>query len=722
MKKLFVLLFVAFGAVAQEPICATGERTDEILKYLQERLAHEPRDRAHTLAAAPVVRDGTFVMNGENGVTVNGRSNDLVGTTIEFIPADATHYAISHVPYSYFEPPAAPLRDFSKTGARLVKYDLKSTTLSLFGQSVTAVYLTAFNGLYLSPPSDVNGLQIDDLHAFTQPGPMLSPLLITTSKPSRLAYPKVYAEERDGALIVTWRSESGEVFGYDVQARLFKDGTIDYSYRSARSMRWGAPILSGGLSNLRESVMATQVDEPNDMTVPPNAALKQMVDFTNVEIARINDSDILRVRLKVAATIDPTKLTTGDFLRYIVTFGQFGSAWFDIKPDGSTQTAPIGSNFVLNDPSASYSGNTVTFYVSQSSLPPFGTLSVLALSRVGTNRTLDVASAVIPMQTPPHSITVDLSATPDGTTLELPFTEAFTLPTLNPTQVWSLLKSRYPITDNDVDAIAVYQSFYTDLVFYAGAYSANGNPQVDGIATPSTTYGTSAAKRANVMHMNTLGYGWNSTDQFSTHVIMHEFGHRWLYFLRIKEGDAITSVLNPVSAHPAQYIDTSAAFRVFTDYDASVMGGGVFTPTGDGSFFVRAGNFGYSWTDLYLMGFATPEEVRPWFYVANSSPALGPEYYPPDQINVLGNRHDVTVQQLIDALGPRKPAMANSPKSFRVLFVLVTDDGEATPDQVAAMKKIRQLFETNFKVATGGRAEVRTEFALPGPRRRGVSH
>ena len=224
------------------------------------------------------------------------------------------------------------------------------------------------------------------------------------------------------------------------------------------------------------------------------------------------------------------------------------------------------------------------------------------------------------------------------------------------------------------------------------------------------------------MHMNTLGYGWNATDQLSSHVIMHEFGHRWLYFLRIKEGDAITSSLNPVSAHPAQYIDTPAAFQVFNGDDASVMGGGVFTPNSDGTFHVRAANFGYSWTDLYLMGFASPTEVTPWFYIANSSPALGPEYYPPDNINVSGARTDVSVQQIIDALGPRKPSMENSPKSFRVLFVLVTDDGvDATPDQLASVKNVRQLFEKNFKIATGGRAEVHTDYS-PIAHRRGVGH
>ena len=45
------------------------------------------------------------------------------------------------------------------------------------------------------------------------------------------------------------------------------------------------------------------------------------------------------------------------------------------------------------------------------------------------------------------------------------------------------------------------------------------------------------------------------------------------------------------------------------------------------------------------------------------------------------------------AQGARKPSMAASPKAFRVLFVLVTDDGvPATASEIAAMKKVRQIF------------------------------
>jgi len=728
MKPLLTLIAIsiALSVSAQQPMCATGERTDEIVAYLKDRADHERHDRAHVDSSTLSLHDGTFVMSGASGVLMDAHYDDLGGSTIEFQPVDATHYTLRHVAFSYIDPQSAPLRDFSIPGAHYVAFKPQSTSLMLFGQSVSTLYLSEFNAIHLKVPDDVTTEQIDAIHAFAQRDAIISPLLITTARPSRLAWPTLYAEEHDGSVIVTWRSEKGDIFGYDVQARLFSDGRIDFTYRSARAMRWGTPIISAGSPNsLRTTPIAAQGDPANDISTPSNTALKPMVDIVNTDISRVNDSDILRVQLKMAATIDRTKLASSEFLRYIIVFGQTGSAFFDVKADGSTQTAPIGTGFIVNDNTATYAGDTVTFYVSQSSLPvATGSVAFQALTRVGSSTTYDIAHLTPTLSPAPNTFARDLSATSDGTSLELPISEPFTLGALNPGQAWALVKAQYPASDADIDALAVYQTFYTDLIFYAGAYSASGNPQVDGIAMPSTTYGSAIARRANVMHMNTLGYGWNATDDNSGHVIMHEFGHRWLYFVRIKDATSNTSsALNPVSAHPAEYIDTPAAFRVHNDYDASVMGGGVFTPNSDGSFHVRAANYGYSWTDLYLMGFADASEVPPWFYVANSSPALGPEYYPPDNINVTGLRTDVNVQQIIDALGPRKPAMADSPKKFHVLFALVTDDGvDATPDDLAAVKKIRDLFETNFNIATGGRAEVRTDFAPPQSKRHGASH
>src|SRR5438046_4905846 len=170
MKRVVVAAVFLFASAvrAQEPMCATGERIEQILENLNDRAAHEPRDRARTLANVPVANHGIFTMGADNVIAPGARSNDLVGKTIELVPADATHYTSHSVAYSYIEPTSAMLRDFSKPGSTLsIKYDLQSAPLTIFGHDVTSLYLSAFNGIHLSQPANVTGQQIDTLHAFT---------------------------------------------------------------------------------------------------------------------------------------------------------------------------------------------------------------------------------------------------------------------------------------------------------------------------------------------------------------------------------------------------------------------------------------------------------------------------------------------------------------------------------------------------------------------------
>lgn len=296
--------------------------------------------------------------------------------------------------------------------------------------------------------------------------------------------------------------------------------------------------------------------------------------------------------------------------------------------------------------------------------------------------------------------------------MQLPIAEPFVLGVLDVSMVWRVLKANYGLRDEDIDGLAIYQAFYTDIIFYAGAYSTVGNPQVDGIGSRSG-FGSASAKSPALLHMNHFTYGYNSAEKTSSQVALHEFGHRWLYHTSIRVNGANSRVLNPVSAHPAQYVHMPAAFKVYDDAESSTMGGAVFTQQGDGTWMARVANAGFSWLELYLMGLAAPSEVQPWFFLENTQPALGGEYWPLDKQVVSGTFKSVSVDQIIGASGERKPSAAASQRGFRVPFVIVTYPGElATPEQVTQMNALRALFETNFAMATGGRATVTTRWPL----------
>ena len=177
--------------------------------------------------------------------------------------------------------------------------------------------------------------------------------------------------------------------------------------------------------------------------------------------------------------------------------------------------------------------------------------------------------------------------------------------------------------------------------------------------------------------------------------------------------------LNPAPAHPPQFASTPAAFPVVNAYDASTMGGGYFTQNGNTFTSSPQSRYGYSWFDLYLMGLAAAEEVPPMYVIDNSNPPLGSAYTPPSNITVTGTRHDVTIQQVIEAMGPRRPSTASSQREFKVVFVMVASPSRGVDGDLARVDAVRRAFIDHFEKATGHRAAVETLFfPSPSARRR----
>jgi hypothetical protein len=292
--------------------------------------------------------------------------------------------------------------------------------------------------------------------------------------------------------------------------------------------------------------------------------------------------------------------------------------------------------------------------------------------------------------------------------------EAFTLPAIDLEEVWEIVRGSARLSDGEVDAVAIYQDFYSDILLHAGAYALGGNPQADGVSM-YVTKRAALPRTPTLMHMNAVGWTDIEDPALWGRTLLHEFGHRWLQFVTTMENGTRTLALNPAPAHPPQYACLPAAFPVKTAYDTSTMGGGYFFQSGNTFTSANASPYGYSWLDLYLMGLAAPEEVPSMYYIAGSTPALGDSYTPPSNVTVTGTRRNVTIQQVVEAMGPRTPA---SQRVFDVVFVLVSSD-PATAD-LTSLDGYRRAFAENFSMATGNRGAVRTLHVTPGPRRRSV--
>ncbi|HKO00198.1 MAG TPA: hypothetical protein VJ032_00810, partial [Thermoanaerobaculia bacterium] len=585
----------------------------------------------------------------------------------------------------------------------------------------TSLYVSEFNGIFLDEPAQYDDIgQFGDLELSTQPQAVIAPLL-TTQESQFGQVPAIYVKETADSITVTW-STTGTRLTYDVQARLSKSGDIRFSYQTG-SVISGAVVVTSGHESFHDerSTIGEIGDYIDDVSTRVPASAKSMLDIEKFTASRLADTDVIEVRLKMHGAIDPKLIGgAGDYASFSATFGSTVSTLY-LYGDGRFEyySGAWGGGF--GSPAAHIEGDTIVMSALQGLVAPWvGKITTRATTFLSSGGiTADSVQFLIDADKPRKELHTDFS-TPSQS-VDGPLFEAFTLPIVSTSRTWRAVRDLYHLQDANYDAIAIYQNFYTDLIFYAGAYSSGGNSQVTGI-TSSTNVSPTFPRTPALMHMNKVGYGWNRAADLAGHVVMHELGHRWLYFISIMESGEKKFSLNPLRAHPAQYVDTRAAFSVRTDHDASVMGGGLFAQAGNKFTSTEFTNFGYSWLDLYLMGLADKSEVAPWFYIANSNPKLGDAYYPPEKKTFDGERRDVVIQQVIDSMGTRKPAYPDTQRTFRTLFVLLADPSRpATDEEIAAVDSYRQILRENFPIATGGRANVVTDFdPSPQPRRRTV--
>lgn len=198
-------------------------------------------------------------------------------------------------------------------------------------------------------------------------------------------------------------------------------------------------------------------------------------------------------------------------------------------------------------------------------------------------------------------------------------------------------------------------------------------------------------------------YPADPTQQFlgtnnTLEVMGQENGHRWLAFPQVMiNGVKTNDLLGRDNAHWSFYFNT----------DASVMEGNQIRDNGNGTFTTVASTLRYSKLDQYMMGLIPPGAVPPSFFVQNSGdkgapPAVGATF--------SGTRVNVTLQQIIQAVGPRVPPSTTSQKAFREAFIYFIKPGTGgpNPSQLAQVEKVRTMWQTFFSSATNHKASLDT--------------
>ena len=185
-------------------------------------------------------------------------------------------------------------------------------------------------------------------------------------------------------------------------------------------------------------------------------------------------------------------------------------------------------------------------------------------------------------------------------------------------------------------------------------------------------------------------------------LVAHETGHRWGATLQFRDASGAPS--------DAWLGRQRAHWSFFCDSDASVLEGNDIEDRGGGSFRTVDAVKRYGPFDLYAMGLLAASEVPPAFYVGSPSGAgQTRDAAPRTGVSFSGTRRDVTIAEVVAAMGPRNPPSSSAPRVHRQAWVYVVGRGRtAAATALTKLDTIRRAFADFFAAATGARMSVET--------------
>ncbi len=194
-------------------------------------------------------------------------------------------------------------------------------------------------------------------------------------------------------------------------------------------------------------------------------------------------------------------------------------------------------------------------------------------------------------------------------------------------------------------------------------------------------------------------------------ILAHEQSHRWLAYVSFPGDD--TLLLGRQDAHWNFFLNIESTISRPAAPRSSSIEGNVWRENGGGSFTSINLVDGYSRLDQYLMGLRPASDVPDTFVIANPSGTISTrESNPRPNVTVNGVRQNVTINQIIQANGPRNPDSTAAPKNFRAAVVLLTRQGmqpsAATLDKITLY---RLSMESYFAQSTDFLASLNTGLA-----------
>jgi hypothetical protein len=272
---------------------------------------------------------------------------------------------------------------------------------------------------------------------------------------------------------------------------------------------------------------------------------------------------------------------------------------------------------------------------------------------------------------------------------------------------------------DDYDQIAVFLGFADRLQQQSLAYQQPVRNDAKGIGLDlfdATESFGSKGRMQTVLNMKRISvYGREAADDPDNGlyaVWAQEAAHRWLVYLNYKrEGDDKPSdaLRGRQKAHWARTVQT----------DASILDGIAWKDNGDGTFTPGERGKRYSALDQYAMGLRQASEVPPFYFLEDLKDQDGREV----MMSALqrGGRYtakrvDLTINDIIRAMGKREPATDAAAADLRMGVLLLAPPGVAPGDFAGEAFRIdatRRLWIEFYNAAGGGRGRVCTELLHP---------
>ena len=182
----------------------------------------------------------------------------------------------------------------------------------------------------------------------------------------------------------------------------------------------------------------------------------------------------------------------------------------------------------------------------------------------------------------------------------------------------------------------------------------------------------------------------------ATDILAHEIGHQWLVGVTYIDSRGRTNrdLLGRGNAH----------WNFYFDSDLSFMEGNEIRDDGNGRFTTLKKRATFNPLDRYLMGFIPANEVPEKFFVEVTSGGPDESAVPvqPGE-TFLGNRIDISMDQILDSLGNRDPSVAQSQKNFRIGFIVLVKKGEQpSPATIDKVQRMAAEIERLFRKSTAG--------------------